>query len=297
MQDIHSQLSEIFLGALSQKAQGFLLVPPRGYTLEQAVTQAIQGAYGTERHPDVRVIQPEGAGNIIPVDAIRKAQSFLFASTSGSQMKTLVILQADRMNDSSANALLKPLEEPTEHTRLLLVTDNPGSLPSTIRSRCSVHPVGNDAEIAREEMAQRLGPEAASFADEARTKALGLSDGDPTLAADILRYDLSTWLPKAITWLSSASDTPPLPALGGKSGVPLASAALALQAGILQALRTLRGEISGLPAVKGWSEGDHANAAWICASALEDITRAGIDAKTRLHRILITMKARNLSDI
>jgi DNA polymerase-3 subunit delta' len=40
------------------------------------------------------------------------------------------------MNVSSANSLLKTLEEPDSHTSLLLLSDSPHLLPATILSRC-----------------------------------------------------------------------------------------------------------------------------------------------------------------
>ncbi len=53
-----------------------------------------------------------------------------------SRHKVAVIHDADRMNSSSANALLKTLEEPHPHAKLLLITDTVGSLLPTILSRC-----------------------------------------------------------------------------------------------------------------------------------------------------------------
>ena len=40
------------------------------------------------------------------------------------------------MNNSSANAFLKYLEEPTERTCIILVSNNPSNIPTTILSRC-----------------------------------------------------------------------------------------------------------------------------------------------------------------
>ena len=40
------------------------------------------------------------------------------------------------MNNAAANAFLKCLEEPTERTVILLITDKPARLPATIVSRC-----------------------------------------------------------------------------------------------------------------------------------------------------------------
>src|SRR5262249_18331680 len=43
---------------------------------------------------------------------------------------------AERMNPPAANALLKTLEEPPPGTYLILVSDEPGRMPPTLRSRC-----------------------------------------------------------------------------------------------------------------------------------------------------------------
>ncbi len=51
-----------------------------------------------------------------------------------------VIFYGDQMNQSSANALLKTLEEPRENTLIIILAHNLQNLPSTIVSRCqSVH--------------------------------------------------------------------------------------------------------------------------------------------------------------
>jgi DNA polymerase-3 subunit delta' len=50
--------------------------------------------------------------------------------------KVLIIYNAHTMTESSANALLKTLEEPTANTFLLLTTDKPERILPTIKSRC-----------------------------------------------------------------------------------------------------------------------------------------------------------------
>lgn len=50
--------------------------------------------------------------------------------------KVFVIEQADLMNPQAQNALLKTLEEPAGRTLIILLTDQPGCLLPTIRSRC-----------------------------------------------------------------------------------------------------------------------------------------------------------------
>ncbi len=53
-----------------------------------------------------------------------------------SDYKILIIWHPEKMNDASANMLLKLLEEPPPMTVFLLICDNPDQLLGTIRSRC-----------------------------------------------------------------------------------------------------------------------------------------------------------------
>lgn len=61
-----------------------------------------------------------------------------FTTAARGAWKVLRILEADRMNDSSANAFLKALEEPPPRTTWILDIADPDELPDTIISRCRV---------------------------------------------------------------------------------------------------------------------------------------------------------------
>ena len=52
------------------------------------------------------------------------------------QGRVAVIEPADELNPSSVNAFLKTIEEPPAGTQLLLVSEQPGLLKPTLRSRC-----------------------------------------------------------------------------------------------------------------------------------------------------------------
>ena len=52
--------------------------------------------------------------------------------------KVMIIWMADKMNHSASNKLLKLLEEPTEKTLFILITENEEDIIQTIRSRCQV---------------------------------------------------------------------------------------------------------------------------------------------------------------
>jgi len=72
----------------------------------------------------------------IAVDDVRRTVSF-FGSTAGEGGWRIVIVDAvDELNRSSANALLKVLEEPPRRALLLLVCHSAARVPATLRSRC-----------------------------------------------------------------------------------------------------------------------------------------------------------------
>jgi len=75
--------------------------------------------------------------SVISVDQIRSIISGLSTAAHSSQYKIVLIAPAENMNINAANALLKLLEEPPQHTMLLLVSEATFRLPATIRSRCS----------------------------------------------------------------------------------------------------------------------------------------------------------------
>lgn len=107
--------------------------------------QTLEGA--AVAHPDLRWIQPEGA--VIKVDAVREVVAFAQGTPQSGPRKAAVIADAHFLNRSSANALLKTLEEPPAGTHVLLYSAHPGRLLPTIRSRCQVVAIRPDAAAAR----------------------------------------------------------------------------------------------------------------------------------------------------
>lgn len=88
-------------------------------------------------HPDLRVLEPEGAAQGIRVDQIRSLIDFVAQTPQIGDWKLVVIDLAHRMNQNAANALLKILEEPAGNCVILLATERPQMLLPTVRSRCS----------------------------------------------------------------------------------------------------------------------------------------------------------------
>lgn len=72
----------------------------------------------------------------IAVEDIRKINGFMALTPAEGGWRVVIVDGAEDMNQASANALLKVLEEPPPRAVLLLVCSAPGRLLPTIRSRC-----------------------------------------------------------------------------------------------------------------------------------------------------------------
>ena len=89
-------------------------------------------------HSDVREVVPEGLS--IGVGEMRGLVQLAARRPATSRYQILIITDADRLTEGAANALLKAVEEPAEHTVFLLCapSDHQDDVPITIRSRCRV---------------------------------------------------------------------------------------------------------------------------------------------------------------
>ncbi|HSE71985.1 MAG TPA: DNA polymerase III subunit delta' [Nocardioidaceae bacterium] len=94
-----------------------------------ACTTALAGS-----HADVSVTRTETA--VIHVRTIRELVMRATLSPAGGRWQVMVVEDADRLNDSSGNALLKAIEEPSPRTVWLLCAPTVEDVLPTIRSRC-----------------------------------------------------------------------------------------------------------------------------------------------------------------
>lgn len=124
----------------------------------------------------------------LPVDEIRKTVSFFGSTASAAAWRICIVDAADDMNISSANALLKILEEPPARCLFLVLSHAPGRLLPTIRSRCrrlDMSPLSGEdlVEGLRDLCPEDLPParemeDLIQFADGSLRSALTLLSGD-----------------------------------------------------------------------------------------------------------------------
>lgn len=109
-----------------------------------------------QNHSDFILVEPDEPGKNIGIDKIRQLIGKLALKPQFEMQRVVIISPADQLNTASANAFLKCLEEPTERTCLILLTEQPARLPATIRSRCqTIHCQSPEPSVAEQWLRQQ----------------------------------------------------------------------------------------------------------------------------------------------
>jgi DNA polymerase III subunit delta' len=150
-------------------------------------------------HPDLYDIQAEEAGKQIKVDVIRQLITNIYVTSQYGEYKLAIINPAEAMNASSANSLLKTLEEPPINSLFILISSRPNLLPVTIRSRCQrINFTSENNKEARDWLRTRLQTEdidiesLLTMAQGAPLKALALFESDALAQQETLLEDLQS---------------------------------------------------------------------------------------------------------
>ncbi|QZN85111.1 DNA polymerase III subunit delta' [Cellulomonas sp. C5510] len=84
-------------------------------------------------HPDVTFVATEGV--VIRADTVRPLVELAQRAPSQGRWRVIVVEDADRLNETSGNVLLKAIEEPPPRTVWLLCAPSPQDVLVTLRSR------------------------------------------------------------------------------------------------------------------------------------------------------------------
>ena len=95
-----------------------------------------------QTHPDVLVIPPDPPQLMIKLGQVRQAIHAAYYRPPAEALRAFTIFTSSAFMKEAANSLLKLLEEPPDHTTLILLTENPLELLPTIRSRAVIHRLG-----------------------------------------------------------------------------------------------------------------------------------------------------------
>lgn len=202
------------------------------------------GWFEQGNHPDFRLLQPEAlaetetdgeegkkkASQQITIEQIRALDDFFNVGTHRSGLRIILVHPTEAMNRSTANALLKSLEEPAPGTLFLLVSSEPMRLLPTIRSRCQLVSVPLPASERAAAVLRQAGVGEAEH-------WLALAGGAPLLAVELAQSGQAAWLEQ----------------LGKRLGMGGRSDALGAAAEIEKLLKDSKGKL-GLRQVVEWAQ-------------------------------------------
>lgn len=148
-----------------------------------------------QAHPDFAVLRRglrkdgKGYSGETAIGEVRRPLD-LFASTAGAGGYRVCIVDcAEDLNLSSANALLKLVEEPPEKSVFFIVAHQPARTLATLRSRCRKLPLRPLAAADVERALASLGPPWSQTAPDRIAHATSLSHGSVRRALTLLDKD------------------------------------------------------------------------------------------------------------
>ena len=162
-----------------------------------------------QTHPDVLIVPPDPPQLLIKLGQVRQVIHVAYYRPPVESKRTFTIFTSSAFMKEAANSLLKVLEEPPEHTSLILLTENPQELLPTIRSRAILHRLGAIPSADLESLLAHRRPE---LKPQDRALAARLAEGAVGRA---LTIDLGVYLASrqdALVLLRTALREPGVPA-------------------------------------------------------------------------------------
>ena len=126
-----------------------------------------------QTHPDVLIIPPDPPQMMIKVDQVRRVIETIYYRPAEGRERVYIFTDSAFMKEA-ANSLLKVLEEPPDFATIFLLTENPGELLPTIRSRAMVFTLG---ALPSEEIERYLAEHQPEWKAEQRALVARLSEG------------------------------------------------------------------------------------------------------------------------
>ncbi|HEX4757771.1 MAG TPA: DNA polymerase III subunit delta' [Terracidiphilus sp.] len=130
-----------------------------------------------QTHPDVLIVPPDPPQLLIKMGQVRQVIHVAYYRPPVEAKRSFSIFTSSAFMKEAANSLLKVLEEPPDHTSLILLTENPQELLPTIRSRAVVHRLGalpaTDLETLLAERRPELKPKDRALAARLAEGAVG----------------------------------------------------------------------------------------------------------------------------
>jgi DNA polymerase III subunit delta' len=188
----HDGVIELLEGEIERPTQAYLFVGPQSVGKEAVALRFAAGLLGgvddararrlalAAAHPDLRVLEPEGAASL-GVDQAREVVSRASLAPLEADRSVFLFPDAGAMTESAANVLLKTLEEPLADVVFLLVAESEDDFPPTVASRCrTVHMGRVPQSVLAPALVER------GLSEEAADGVAVVSGGRPGLALALM---------------------------------------------------------------------------------------------------------------
>jgi len=150
-----------------------------------------------KNHPDIKYIDPE-QNKTIKIDQIREIKKTLQLKPY-SLFNVCIIKKAHMMTIEASNAFLKILEEPTQNSLIILITNKKELLLPTIVSRCTQ--VGFNYLSIQETM--KIVKDKIDISQEDLDFIISFSQGSPGLALQMIENKLNNKKDRVLTFLNN----------------------------------------------------------------------------------------------
>jgi DNA polymerase-3 subunit delta' len=143
-------------------------------------------------HPNLLIIersindQTKKIRKNIVIDDAKKLAKFLHMTPGERGWRVVIIDTVDDMNLNASNAILKLLEEPPSKVLFLLISNSPGNILPTIRSRCQKVTLNS---LSENNIRKILNDFEINATESEISAAFGLSEGSFARALEILTGD------------------------------------------------------------------------------------------------------------
>lgn len=107
----------------------------------------------TRPNPDLLILNSDPS---ITIKQVRSLENFLQKKPYLSELKTILVTQADKLTLPAQHAILKTLEEPPANSQLFLLSPSEHLLLDTIISRCQVIKLTNQPRLTKNQLKNQL---------------------------------------------------------------------------------------------------------------------------------------------